>query len=217
MDWERWIVFYGEWVALAIMASAAGLGLLANRRNPRFVPTNAMEWIRTLAAVAIFGCGGFLMVLMATVNAAGVREMYRELDAATGQPAPDLVLERLDGTAVRLDEFAGNVILLNLWASWCGPCVREMPELDRLQATFGARGVSVVHLSREDPEIIETFIQALPTRATHLRIDEASLPRPFDVTTVPTTILIDRQGVVRESYLGPRDYEFFASRVGPLL
>jgi peroxiredoxin len=217
VDWERWIVFYGEWVAFASMVLAAGLFLFVNRRNQRFRPTNAVEWIRTLVAAAIFGCGGFLMVLLAAVNAAGVRDMYRQLETANGRPVPDLVLERLDGATVPLNEFAGDVILLNFWASWCGSCVGEMPDFDRLQATFGARGVTVVHLSREAPEMIETFIRAMPTRATHLRIDEAALPEPFDIAAIPTTILIDRQGVVRESYLGPRDYEFLASRIGPLL
>ena len=208
MDWERWIVFYGEWVAFGVMLLPILLYIVSHRRNPGFLPVGALQWLRAALLVVVFGCGSFLLLVLALAGVSETRAEYRRLDGAAGQHAPEIPMQRLDGSTVSLSDFEGQVLLLNLWAPWCGPCVGEMPDLARLQRDYGARGLAVAHLSQAGADEIDAFREAIPTDGEHLRTDAASLPAPFDASMIPTTILIDRRGLVRQSFLGPRDYAF---------
>jgi peroxiredoxin len=79
-----------------------------------------------------------------------------------GQPAPALSLPDLDGTLHRLSDYRGRRVVLNFWASWCAPCVEEMPTLDRLSAKFGERAPIVIGIAMDDPAHVRAFLAAHP-------------------------------------------------------
>src|SRR5690606_26562367 len=87
--------------------------------------------------------------------------------ARRGGPVPAITLPDLEGTPRTLpDHFHGRPILVNLWASWCGPCIEEMPELDRYAAAQGDTGVQVVGIALDDRAAVEEFLQRIPVRYT---------------------------------------------------
>src|SRR5690606_22351742 len=71
--------------------------------------------------------------------------------ALVGQQAPDFQLELLDGTPFRLSEHQGRVVVLDFWATWCGPCVQSMPEVERVAGEFADRGVELIAVNLEEP------------------------------------------------------------------
>ncbi len=131
-------------------------------------------------------------------------------------PAPQEAFAALDGARVRLADFKGRVVLLNFWATWCAPCILEMPSLDRLQAALGDRGLAVlaVSIDRGGAKVIRPFAKRLGLE--HLGLyhdDKGALFKAFGVTGLPTTFLIDRQGGVVGVYPGPAEWDGPEARV----
>jgi len=138
------------------------------------------------------------------------------LTATRGQPVPQMTFRGVaDDVSHDLNEFKGKVVLLNLWATWCPPCVREMPVLDRLHKTYGDQGLVVIALSDEAPEHLRRFFARQPVQLLSgytpsldwLRIESF---RPF-------TLVIDRQGILRDHVFGVQDYDGWEATVRPCL
>tara|TARA_R110002167_G_scaffold38412_7_gene119630 strand:- start:28 stop:714 length:687 start_codon:yes stop_codon:yes gene_type:complete len=111
-----------------------------------------------------------------------------------------------DGRAVSLTDFAGRVVLLNVWATWCGPCRQEMPMLDDLQARLGGEDFEVVALSIDRAGLAPVREFFIELRLTNLRlyIDETGVAaRAIGVFGLPTTLLIDRRGRELGRLVGP--------------
>src|SRR5207247_9847004 len=124
----------------------------------------------------------------------------------------DLACRRVaDDTPLRLSDFRGKVVVLNLWATWCPPCRRELPGIDRLQRMYRARGLVVVTLSNEERERLLRFSAGHPL--TTLNVYASRL----DWLDVPGRLLIlifSRDGVVGDCIIGGRVYAEFDWRVG---
>jgi thiol-disulfide isomerase/thioredoxin len=125
-------------------------------------------------------------------------------------PTPLEVFTDLAGNSNRLADFEGRVVLLNFWATWCSPCIREMPALDNLQAALGDRGLSVIAVSIDGGgiEVIPPFAKRLGLRHMGLYHDaKGALFRAFGVSGLPTTFLIDRDGGIIGAYVGPAEWD----------
>jgi len=115
-----------------------------------------------------------------------------------GQPAADFALRSLASANVRLSEHRGEVVLINFWATWCGPCRQEMPLLDELyakyqRAGFTLLGVNIDATAAQAGEMVRVLKVTYPI----LIDDRQEVSRSYQVGTMPLTVLIDRQGVVR--------------------
>ncbi len=125
------------------------------------------------------------------------------------RPLPqDMVFESADGP-VRLADFRGRVLLVNLWATWCAPCIEELPTLDGLQSEFGGPDFRVLPISL-DRAPVETAQAALETfGVSHLRTiadRKMAAMGGLGITGLPTTLLVDRQGREIGRYVGPADW-----------
>ena len=137
-----------------------------------------------------------LIALFTALVAAGARA-DAPIATAAPQPLPPLTFETLDGQPASLADFAGKVVVLNLWATWCAPCREEMPGLDRLQAQFADRDLVVLALSvdRAGPERVQTFLDEVGVKQLHVYRDpKAAATRAVKVPGLPATILVDRKG-----------------------
>jgi|SRR5688500_5702898 peroxiredoxin len=121
-------------------------------------------------------------------------------DGLVGQPAPDFALRSWKGENVRLSEHLGEVVLINFWTTWCGPCRQEMPLLDDIYGKYRRAGLVLFSVNLDE----EGNLDAAREMATTLRISypvlfdaRKDVSRAFQASTMPLTVLIDREGVVR--------------------
>ncbi len=124
-------------------------------------------------------------------------------------PAPSEAFHDLSGNPVRLADFEGRVVLLNFWATWCAPCIREMPSLDQLQAGLGRKGLTVVAVSIDGAgaKVIVPFAERLGLEHIGLYHDfRGALFKAFAVDGIPTTFLIDARGRIVGGYPGPAEW-----------
>lgn len=122
---------------------------------------------------------------------------------------PDLALEDGQGNLLGLDAFAGRVVVLNLWATWCPPCVRELPTLAALQAAFDPADVVVVALAVERAEFVtlRAFLDELGADNLHLlRNPDMAAARALGAQGLPVTLVIDRDGRERFRHAGYADW-----------
>jgi thiol-disulfide isomerase/thioredoxin len=113
------------------------------------------------------------------------------------QPAPAISFTDAQGHSLSLADFRGRVVLLNFWATWCVPCVEEMPSLDNLQAKLGNDDFIVVAIStdRQGLSIVQPFLDKLGIRNLAIYLDPPhAAQRAFGIRGIPTTIVIDREG-----------------------
>jgi thiol-disulfide isomerase/thioredoxin len=115
----------------------------------------------------------------------------------------------MEGMPVSLADFRGRVILLNFWATWCAPCVAEMPSLDRLEAMLGGKDFTVIALSEDlSPTAIGPFFSEHGlTRLRRYHDPAGALARAFSLRGLPTTVLIDREGRVLGRFEGPAEWD----------
>ncbi len=114
------------------------------------------------------------------------------------------------GQVVSADDFLGKIVVLNLWATWCAPCLREMPSLDRLQAALGGDDFAVVAISQDRGGLAEVEPFWRDAGLTHLTVyldKEAAVARAIAARGMPTTVLIDRHGRERARLEGPAEWD----------
>lgn len=113
------------------------------------------------------------------------------------KPVPEVKFADAQGNPLTLADLQGKVVLLNLWATWCGPCREEMPSLDRLQAQLGGADFEVVALSIDQagPQVVQRFYDEVGVENLALYIDtDAQAAVTLDALGIPTTLVLDRQG-----------------------
>ncbi len=124
-------------------------------------------------------------------------------------PLPALKFIDGDKKPLSLDDFRGKLVLLNLWATWCGPCREEMPTLNHLQETLGGKDFEVLTLSLDQQiEEVQDFFKELDLKALTPYLDVSfRAPQDLKVLGVPATLLIDREGREIGRLLGPAEWD----------
>lgn len=118
--------------------------------------------------------------------------------ALKGMPAADFALKALSGENIRLSEHLGEVVMLNFWATWCGPCRTEMPRLDKLRATYRTAGLVLYGVNVDDDAArASEFARTIGVSYPILFDTRKSVAPRYRLDTLPMTVLIDRAGVVR--------------------
>jgi thiol-disulfide isomerase/thioredoxin len=122
--------------------------------------------------------------------------------------APPLNLTDLDGHPFKLEDHAGRIVLVNFWASWCRPCVEEIPSLHRLDATLANDDFRIVTVNvGEDRERVAEFLQQVPVELPVLMDYDASTSKDWMIYVYPSSYLVDHQGTIRYAYLGALEWD----------
>jgi peroxiredoxin len=119
------------------------------------------------------------------------------------QQAPDFTLTDANGQSVTLSDLRGQVVMINFWASWCGPCREEMPLLEQIHQRYEALGFTLLGVNvEEDPTNGQAFLQERPVSFPVLYDSKNSISKLYEVIAMPSTVLIDRQGNIRYLHHG---------------
>lgn len=151
---------------------------------------------------------GLLLAGMAIASAQPLPKNFILHEAP--KPIASIAFEDGQGRPRSLAEFRGKVVLLNIWATWCGPCRREMPSLDRLQGLLGGSDFEVVALSidRAGLEVVRKFYADVGIRNMGIYIDSSGrATRELATVGVPATLLIDRGGRELGRLVGPAEWD----------
>ena len=205
-----WLFLIGGLVLSAGLAAAAGWqGWRAWGR----VQGGGGSWSGMVVPLLLLLAGGAGLFFFGAGSVVMGPELL-EQRRLVGKPAPEVRYGRVDdGSAATLSGHRGSVVLLNQWATWCPPCRHEMPDLDKLQKTYGERGLVVLQISDEPREVVADYLESAPMSTEHGVVATMPLPDPGR----PTSYVIDRDGVVRQVILGPRSFEQFATAIDRLL
>ncbi len=125
-------------------------------------------------------------------------------------PAPDFTLKDMDENKHALKDFHGKVVLLNFWATWCPPCRREMPSMERLYQKLKDKDFIVLAINQfEDPDHVFAYTGQLGTDPTFpiLFDRDSKVAELYQVKGLPTTFLIDKQGMIRYRAVGGREFD----------
>jgi peroxiredoxin len=171
---------------------------------------------------AELGVGLALVLAIATAAALWGSPRGREPRAARGldvspsggdRLAPDFELPDLRGRRLRLQDLRGHVVLLNFWATWCGPCQEEMPAMERLARDFADRGLLVVAVNHEEAQaVVADFVRDHGLTFPVLLDPDGGVAERYRVVGLPTSYVIDHKGVLVGSALGFRDWNSRAAR-----
>lgn len=125
-----------------------------------------------------------------------------------GNRAIDFELQTIDGKTVKLSDYRGKPILLNFWATWCEPCRYEMPFLQQINDTYSSKGLVLLavdltySLPTETPETVQKFIATFNLTLTVLMDSDKTMAKAYLLTSIPTTFLIDKDGIIRGKVIG---------------
>lgn len=132
------------------------------------------------------------LLLIGTANAATVQGK-----------APNFTLKSNTGKNIKLSELRGQVVLLNFWASWCGPCRQEMPLLEKLQQRYSALGFTVLGVNvEEDPSKAKSLLKDISVSFPILFDTQNTVSKQYQVSAMPSTVMIDRNGNMRYLHKG---------------
>ena len=154
-------------------------------------------------------------VALLTLSLSGVQSSFADgatvFNAVSGNPpAPKLKLLDMDGHAVNLEKLRGRPVLINFWATWCPPCRKEMPSLQRLWKKLGNSGLQIVAVNvAEDEDTILGFIGTLDDVPTFpiLFDKDSAVMRAWPVKGMPTTFLVNKDGRIVYRAIGGRDFD----------
>jgi peroxiredoxin len=123
--------------------------------------------------------------------------------SAVGGAAPDFTLKSDKGNNLRLSEHRGQVVMINFWASWCGPCRQEMPLLDQLQQRYSKAGFTVLGVNVEqDTTQAQRLLQDMNVSFPILFDSDSVVSKLYDVSAMPVTVMVDKEGNMRYQHKG---------------
>jgi peroxiredoxin len=140
--------------------------------------------------------------------------------ASISGPAPNFTLKNIDGKNVKLSELSGNVVLINFWASWCGPCLQEMPLLNAIHQKYEPLGFTVLGVNVEENSAnAKAFLAERGVDFPILLDSKNQVSKLYDVVAMPTTVVVDRDGNMRFLHQGyvPGDENEYRKMVKKLI
>jgi cytochrome c-type biogenesis protein len=182
------------------------------------VASNSLTWVASVAARYLPNAEGLVQSWGGATPTAGTASTQPAAASnASFEPAPEVELKTLDGAAFRLADARGRVVLLNFWATWCGPCRNEIPTLNAMHRELGERGFTVVGVTTDDSaELVREFQKDIPQEYTVV-LGESEVASKFSVGPLPATFILDREGRVRHRIIGEKSRAEFEAKVKPLL
>jgi thiol-disulfide isomerase/thioredoxin len=151
----------------------------------------------------------FLMIFLSNLNitAASLTPTFNKL--AKPIKASEIILKNADDEVVKLSDFRGKTVLLNFWATWCPPCKKEMPDLQKLYLKSKSKDIIILAIAvgQTDDDVFPFINTVKPTPTFPILFDiNSNVARQWSIHAMPTTIIIDKEGYLTHFALGARDF-----------
>jgi cytochrome c biogenesis protein CcmG/thiol:disulfide interchange protein DsbE len=144
-----------------------------------------------------------VVILTAGLVITGCTAGAESSTAVVGNAAPDFQLQNLDGQSITLSSLKGKPVLINFWATWCGPCASEMPYLQKINNEWSDKGLVVLAINwGESASQVGQFLQANNLSLQVLLDTKKAAAEKYGVRAFPTTFFIDKDGIIREKIIG---------------
>lgn len=207
------IIFWLRIGILVLLAYTLYSHIRQARKRGYFIPKQRADWKPILNDVFTLMAGGFAWWMLETNYQAPMDAVLKQGKSDVSQLS---YLDLKTGRTEQLSNLRGKVVVLNIWATWCPPCRRELPDLSEVQQEIGHEKLIVLALSDEDAGTVSSFLQDKEFAFTSgvFTIMPESIQK---IGTRPVSILIDQKGEVREMVVGARRATFFKDWVRPLL
>jgi cytochrome c biogenesis protein CcmG, thiol:disulfide interchange protein DsbE len=195
----------------------------AHSAGPQVSVPSAHTWNIVIVGVLLFGLG---FIWLTRVTPEGVDVAPRQARAAStadraplpDHPAPDFALLTVGGETVQLSALKGQVVLINVWATWCPPCRAEMPAIEAVSKQYQDEGFVVLAVNmQEDGPTVAAFMDEHRLTFPALLDSDGSVSATYQARVLPSSFFVDRKGVIRAVYRGPMPRSVIAGTVDQLL
>ncbi|MCY4158259.1 MAG: TlpA disulfide reductase family protein [Bacteroidetes bacterium] len=201
-------------ICFLFIVVSIGVVYMVLRKNSRPIPQGALQWMVTGMCTVLVCLSGLVIALI---------WIYEEPTDLSDTPtlAESFEFQLVSNQENKnLRDYSGKVILLNFWATWCQPCITELPELDELQVAYREKGLVVLTVSDEELEELQLYSDLLPQETVSGFVRHESLPESFRYELAngrPVTYVIDGDGMIREHVRGAGNFAYFEGLVTPWL
>lgn len=205
------IIQWGQLITITVIITAIFLLYLLVRKNKYFLPKGFLANSISIILIFLMLISGLAFTKVTRMKPR-ISVVLNALEVLHDKPAPPFNFYLLaDDSKKNISDYKGKVVLLNYWATWCRPCIKEMPELNRLQRKYQDQGLVVVALSDEDKGSLIKFANKKPFIAT------AAYSKEFTWADIqserPMTFLINREGIIVDYFTGGYDFAYFESKI----
>jgi peroxiredoxin len=160
----------------------------------------------------------FCLILILMVLAGGCKESKTE-PANKTKSAPNFTLTDLDGKNISLADFKGKVVILDFWATWCPPCIKEIPDFVELYEQYKDKGFAMIGISLDQAgiDVVKEFAQRYKINYS-IAMNDGNVHKAYgEITSIPTTFVIDSKGNIRKEYIGFTKKSVFEEDIKTLL
>ena len=162
--------------------------------------------------------GAVLTAPTVVADAAGDDGISGELKALEGKAAPDFALKGLDDKTVKLSDLKGSVVVVDFWATWCGPCVQSLPHLDKLYKDKAADGLKVLAVNlKEEQDHVQDFVTKKGWKLPVILDSDGNVAEAYKASGIPETVVIGKDGKIKKIFVGSGNEKGIAEVVEKLM
>lgn len=209
------VLDYGPIILGAAIVICLWIIYRIGRKQRYFIPKTISGWLGFITCLLFISLFSLIIVGLSQERRT-TGKVLDQFESMVDAPAPKLSFKSVkDDEKGELSQYGGKVVLISFWATWCQPCIKEMPELVRLRQEYARKGLEIILLSDESRERLLSFDSVDTSMLVSVYNEQIEWLEMSLGTARPLSIIVDRQGVIRAYFTGARDFNFLSEELAP--